>query len=606
MYKNMATFADFLKQDIPSEHPAQTLREIFLLMRQLFDIYQAVVPELLPNDLLQLSHIFSVFNKAFIESRQDPEKLLHIQRDFIHDVLKMLNNFNLRISTFKEHESLFNSFKDDHRFTHDIWKDNPYFELLKRSYYLLRKYSLKLIYSLENIDYKTKQQLHFYVIYFLNYFSPTNYIWGNPEIIQATMASGGNNLLNGWKNYLEDLILNNGKLNVRMTDVKAFKVGKNLAITKGKVIFSNELMQLIQYEATTEKVYKTPIVFVPPWINKYYVLDLSEKNSLVKWLVDQGFTVFMISWVNPDAKLAHKEFSDYMLDGPIQALDIALKQTKADSAHMVGYCIGGTLLACTLAYMQAQNDQRAKSATFFMSLLNFSNPGEIGVFIDKPQLNALDEVMQKRGFLNGRLLDLTFNSLRPNELVWPYFVNSYLLGKPAKPFDILYWNADSANLPYKMYSFYLRNMYLENKLRKPNAITLNNVPINLNKINTPAFFVGAEKDHITLWKSIYSGLHLLSGPVEFILSESGHVRAVVNPPTSDKYGFTTNPKFKHANDYKTNSKEWLTSAKYNKGTWWIHWANWLKTQDGIQVPARKINPSIVIEDAPGTYVLRRI
>lgn len=586
--------------------PAETLREIALLLGKLFDIYKNEFPELIPNELHQISHIYTVFNKFVIESTNNPLKMINVQRDCAKDLLRIFNDFNVRVSTLREHKDLFKSFKFDKRFANQTWYENPYFELLKRLYYLVRKYSLRLLYSFDGLDHNTRQQMHFYIVNFLNFFAPTNYLCTNPEVLESIVETGGRNLLNGIKNYLEDLVLNEGKLNVRMTDLKAFKVGQNLAATPGKVIYQNDLMQLIQYSPTTEKVYSTPILFTPPWINKFYILDLSQKNSLVKWLVNQGFTVFMISWINADEKLANKEFSDYMIEGPIKALDVITKETNVPNVHMVGYCIGGTLLACTLAYMAAKNDKRAKTSTFFMSLVNFSNPGEIGVFLDAPQLDALDEVMEKRGYLNGRLLDITFNTLRPNELIWPYFIHNYLLGKPSKPFDLLYWNADSSNLPYKMYSFYLRNMYLHNKLRVPGGIVLANTPIDLGKITTPSFFLSSEGDHITLWRAIFSGVRLFGGECEFILSESGHVRAVVNPPGDSKYGFITNAKYQKAADFHTTSKNWLEDSTKHDGSWWPYWVEWILKNDNQQVAARLINPGSILEDAPGSYVQRRI
>lgn len=596
------------KSAIPEKPcPAKTLHEIFDLARQLFDIYKTEFPELLPTELLQLSQIYNLCSTLLLESSHDPIKVLAIQRDFTLDLVKIFNDFSLRIYTFKDHENLFKSFKLDKRFSNQIWYDNPYFELLKRLYYLLRKYSLRLLYSFDNLDRNTRQQIHFYIVNFLNFFAPTNYIWTNPEVIESIIASGGTNLLNGLKNYLEDLVNNNGKLNIRMADLTAYKVGENLAITPGKVIYQNDLIQLIQYAPTTESVYKTPILFTPPWINKYYVLDLSAKNSLVKWLVAQGFTVFMISWINPDEKLANKTFDDYMLEGPISALDVIIKETKVDSVHMVGYCIGGTLLASTLGYMAAKQDNRANTATFFMSLVNFSNPGEIGVFLDEPQVDALEQVMEHKGYLNGRLLEITFNMLRPNDLIWPYFIHNYLLGKPSKPFDVLYWNSDSSNQPYKMYNFYLRNMYLKNKLKVPGGISLNGVPIDLKKITTPAFFIASETDHITLWRSVFSGIHLFGGKCEFILSDSGHVRAVVNPPEkNNKYGFKVNTEYSNADDFKTKPSNWVKNATRHEDSWWPYWVEWVLKHDNTKVPARSINPNIVIEDAPGSYVLKHI
>ncbi len=592
-----------MSQEAPSP---DTMRAISDLLKQLYDIYTSEFSEILPNELLQLSHSTSVILKVLMLHYQNPSKFANVQTEFTHDLNRAWGDFNNRILTLREHQTLFKSFKDDKSFYNPAWKENPYFELLRRQYYIIRKYTLRFLYSLDGVEHKTRQQMHFYITNFLNYLSPANYVWQNPEVIKATMESGGANLLNGLKNYLEDIVLNKGQLNIRMTDLKAYKVGVNLAITPGKVIYQNDLIQLIQYAPTTSKVYKTPILITPPWINKYYILDLSPENSMVKWLVAQGYTVFIISWVNGGQELANKEFGDYMHEGPLQALDVVTKVANVDSVHMVGYCIGGTLLACALAYMQAKNDQRAKSATFLMSLLNFSNLGEIGVFVDEPQINALEKVMQKHGYLNGRLLDFAFNTLRPNELIWPYFIHNYLLGKPSKPFDILYWNADSSNLPYKMYIYYLRNMCLENKLRHPGGITLNKEPIDLGKITTPAFFLSSETDHVTLWKSIYSGLHLLNSPIEFVLSESGHVAAVVNPPTKNKYGFKINNKYKTAKSLPKKASEWLLDADKHSGSWWTHWATWLQQHNAEQVAARKISDANILEDAPGTYVLKRI
>lgn len=580
------------------EHPLETLFSIAQLLGTLTQIYQQHFPETLPNELLQFSHSLDLFWKIYVKQAQNPYKTLELQRKFAQDLTDIFTAFNQRISNQKE---------DDKIFANPVWRENYYYEFLKNLYYAINNYANEWLQSLDGLDRKTKQQLHFYLNNFLSYIAPTNHIWSNPEVMGAIMQSGGNNLLRGFRNYLEDLVLNNGKLNVRMTDLKAFEVGGNLAVTPGKVIFQNDLIQLIQYEPATAQVYKTPILFTPPWINKYYVLDLSRQNSLVKWLVEQGYTVFMISWVNPDAEMAQKEFSDYMLEGPVQALNVITKKVGCESVHMVGYCIGGTLLACTLAYLKSKGDTQVASATFLMSLLSFTNPGELGVFFDEPQIEALESLMQNEGYLNGHLLDIAFNTLRPNDLIWPYYINRYLLGKPPKPFDLLYWNADSSNQPYKMYSFYLRNMYMNNLLQKPGGITLDNVPIDLSTITTPTFFLASETDHITLWRSIYSGLHLLGGPVKFILSESGHVRGVVNPPAQNKYGYWINDTFVQAQDYYTHSsKVWLETSERCEGSWWPFWVNWLVQQDDQQVPARPINPSMVIEDAPGSYVKKRI
>jgi polyhydroxyalkanoate synthase len=581
----------------------ETILEITRLITKLLDIYATHYHKLLPNELLQYSHGLELFSKVAIYQQEDPTKIFELQNAFIQDYSKLLQKLALGDVT---ENTVNQTISNDKRFDNPIWNENSYFNFLKSQYFLIKKYCLKWLHSMDNLDHKTKQQLHFYTINYLQFLAPTNNLWTNPEVIQSIMASNGSNLLHGFKNYLDDLVLNNGQLNIRMTDVKAFAVGKNLAVTPGKVIYQNDLIQLIQYSSSTDTVFETPILFVPPWINKYYVLDLSPHNSLVKWLVAQGFTVFMISWINPGPEMANKEFADYMLEGPIQAVDVITKVANCSSVHMVGYCIGGTLLSCALAYMQHKKDFRAKSSTFFMSLLNFSNPGELGVFLDDPQIDALEKLMESYGYLNGRLLEIAFNTLRPNDLIWPYFIHNYLLGKPSKPFDLLYWNADSSNLPYKMYIFYLRNMYLHNRLKKPGGIKLDQVPINLSEITTPAFFLASETDHITLWRSVYSGLHLLRGPVEFILSESGHVRGVINPPFDNKYGFKTNDKYDMSNSFPNKTVDWLLDAAKHQGSWWPYWVKWLQKHDSNLVPARIIPAENLIEDAPGSYVKKRI
>jgi len=588
----------------PTEEPKDTMQEITHLISRLLGIYSRHYHELVPNELLQYTHGLELFTKVFFEHTRDPSKILKLQNQFWQEYVAIIED--LSNCTSVENLTQASDTEPDPRFRNSMWQTNLYFNFLRRQYTIVTRYTKRLLHTMDDLDHKTKQQLHFYTNNILNFLAPNNYAWSNPDVMLAIMESNGSNLLRGFKNYLEDLVLNHGKLNIRMTDLKAFTVGKNLAVTPGKVIFQNDLMQLIQYSATTPQVNRTPILFVPPWINKYYILDLSPQNSLVRWLVSQGFTVYMISWVNPEPKHGNKEFADYMMEGPIQAINVITETANCDSVNLVGYCIGGTLLAATLAYMQQNNDLRAKSATFFMSLLNFSNPGELGVFLDEPQIDALEKLMERYGFLNGRLLDIAFNTLRPNELIWPYFIHNYLLGKSSKPFDVLYWNADSSNLPYKMYIFYLRNMYLKNLLRKPGGIVLNDTPIDLGAVTTPAFFLSSETDHITLWRSVYSGLRLFNGPIDFVLSESGHVRGVINPPSDHKYGYLINEKYNKAEPFPKKSTDWLNTALKHEGSWWPYWVNWLISMAPEKVEAREIPQDMIIEDAPGSYVMRRI
>lgn len=607
-----------------NKDPQTIAKEIFDISQSLINIYKTEPLYQYPIDFLQFSHFCEIYYKMLADLAHDPLKSIKLQEDFFREFTGLyFSSMNHFWSTFNKNDNTntknnakandnINSEisthltipKDDKRFANPLWDENPYFNLLKQSYYLMTDHSLRWLNSFSSIDRKTRLQLHFYVKNFLDYLCPANFISANPEVMQKILETGSENLLNGFKNFLQDLVQNKGRLNISKTNLKNFKVGENLAITAGKIIYQNDLMQLIQYLPTTAEVAQTPILFIPPWINKYYVLDLSPENSMVRWLVDQGFTVYMISWVNPNSRLSGKEFSDYMLEGPIQALDVITETAQCPSVHMVGYCIGGTLLGCTLAYMAKTGDKRAKSSTYFMSLLDFSNPGELGVFIDKPQLDVLDKIMSEKGYLDGRLLDTTFNMLRPNDLVWPYFINHYLLGKPLKPFDLLYWNADSTNLPYRMYSFYLRNMYLHNRLRKPNKISLAGVPIDLSEITLPSFFLASKTDHITLWKSVYAGIKLVSGDVDFVLTESGHVRGVINPPQLKKYSYFVNQHYQ-----QKKPTEWLQGATEHQGSWWPYWKEWLESHDdGAKVPAKDpVKDQIpIIEDAPGSYVLKRL
>jgi len=387
-----------------------------------------------------------------------------------------------------------------------------------------------------------------------------------------------------------------------MTDLEAFEVGKNIAVTPGKVVYQNDLIQLLQYTPTTKEAAKRPLLIIPPWINKYYILDLKPANSFIKWAVDQGHSVFVISWVNPDEKLAAKSFEDYLLEGPIAALDAVEKATGEKTANVIGYCLGGTLLASLLAYLAAKGGaERIASATFLTTLVDFKEAGELTVFIDEEQLAALEEKMNERGYLEGAEMANTFNMLRANDLIWSFVINNYLLGKEPFPFDLLYWNSDSTRMPAAMHSFYLRNMYQNNLLSKPNGIDLNGVDIDLRKVKTPAFILSTREDHIAPWKATYVATQLYSGPVRFVLAASGHIAGVVNPPASGKYNHWTNAK---AKTYPKNPDEWLANADMKPGSWWPEWQQWIASFDDGKVPAREPGAGKLkaIEDAPGSYV----
>jgi polyhydroxyalkanoate synthase len=485
----------------------------------------------------------------------------------------------------------------DKRFRNPAWSENAIFDYIKQSYLVTADSILSTVQKVEGLDDKTAHKIEFYTRQFVDAIAPSNFIASNPEVLQTTLRTGGENLLNGLEHLLEDLERGKGRLSIAMTDMKAFKPGDNIAGTPGKVIYQNELMQLIQYEATTEKVRRTPLLIVPPWINKFYVLDLRPENSFIRWAVGQGHTVFVISWINPDERLSGKGFEDYMRLGPLAALDAIETATGEREANLIGYCLGGTLLATTLAYLSAKDDRRAKSATYFVTLVDFTEVGDMAVFIDEQQLAALDARMRERGFLEAHDMANSFNMLRANDLIWSFVVNNYLLGKEPVPFDLLYWNADATRMPAAMHSFYLHNMYHENRLSKPGGITLAGTPIDLRLIATPTFILSTREDHIAPWRSTYAATQIYGGAITFVLAASGHIAGIVSPPGS-KYGHWQNTAL------PKEPEEWLKGATAVQGSWWPVWNEWVSEYSGGEVDARKPGGGKLkpLEDAPGSYV----
>lgn len=491
----------------------------------------------------------------------------------------------------------------DKRFKNQDWQENPAYHFLMQIYLLASKHITQLVNEITaDEDSQAATKLRFYAKQFIDAMSPTNFINSNPEVLSTLVEMKGENLITGMKQFLDDMERSKGQLSINTTDLTAFNIGENVACTPGVVVYENDLIQLIQYTATTNHVYQIPLLIIPPWVNKYYILDLQQENSLVKWLVDQGFTVFMISWVNATSELKEKQFSDYLLQGPIAALKVMKSITGEKQVNILGYCIGGTLLGCLLAYFANKKDKRVSSATFLTTLFDFSAPGELGVFIDEDQINTLEQYMKKSGYMDGKVLATVFNALRANDLVWSTIINSYLKGKKPKAFDLLYWNADSSNIPEQVHSFYLRNMYLNNYLVQANKISLNNVPIDLKQVTVPSYFLATQEDHIVPWKSSYASSHCFSGPVEFVLATSGHVAGIVNPPDKMKYGYWT------SHLHPENPDEFLSSAELQQGSWWSDWVQWLKQYAGIELPADHLTLSKhkVIEKAPGRYVKVRL
>jgi len=486
----------------------------------------------------------------------------------------------------------------DKRFRDDVWAENALFDLIKQSYLLTVRHLYHLFTQVEDLDPKTAEKIDFYTRQWLDALSPTNFPLTNPQVIQTTLETGGENLVQGLANLLEDLDRGKGRLRLTQTDPAAFEPGRNLATTPGKVIYQTELMQLLQYQPTTESVYQRPLLIIPPWINKYYILDLQPKNSLIKWAVDQGFTVFVISWVNPDARLAEKDFEHYLSEGTLAALEAIQQATGEREVNAIGYCIGGTLLFCTLAYLAAIQEPRIHSATALTTLIDFTEVGELGVFIDEEQLARLDKKMEKRGYLEGGHMARVFNQLRANDLIWSCVIHRYLLGEDPFPFDLLYWNADSTRMPKAMHHFYLRQMYLENRLKQPGGVSLLGVSLDLSRIETPVYFLATQEDHIAPWRSVYAGAHLPGGPVTFVLGESGHIAGVINPPAARKYGYRTQA------ELPATAEAWLETATSHEGSWWLHWLEWIKPYAGPQVSARVPGDGGLqpFDEAPGSYV----
>jgi polyhydroxyalkanoate synthase len=491
--------------------------------------------------------------------------------------------------------------KGDKRFKHDDWEEHFLFDYIKQSYLITSRWLNTTVANVEGLDPGSRKKVDFFTRQYIDALAPSNFALTNPEVFRETVATGGQNLVKGLHNLLDDIERGNGQLRISMTDSKAFELGVNIATTPGKVVYQNELMQLLQFEPSTAKVHKRPLLIVPPWINKYYIMDLREKNSLVKWCVDQGMTVFLMSWVNPDERLSHKDFVDYLLEGPMTALDKIEQATGEKEVNALGYCLGGTLLAATLAYMAAKKDRRIASASFMTSLVDFVRTGELEVFIDEGQVSSLEKKMNERGFLDGAEMATTFNLLRSNDLIWSFVINNYLMGRDPFPFDLLHWNQDSTRMPATMHSWYLRNMYMNNKLREPGGITLDGVSIDLSKITAPAYFVSAIEDHIAPWKATYSGPQLFGGKSRFVLSGSGHIAGMINPPAANKYGYWTNEQLPAKPD------EWLSGARQFEGSWWNDWLEWLKPNLGAQVAARVPGKGKlkVIEAAPGSYAKMR-
>lgn len=486
----------------------------------------------------------------------------------------------------------------DKRFADPEWKSNQFFDFMKQLYLLTTKRAHELVQDADGLDPHTRRKAEFYMQQVTNALSPSNFVLTNPEVLRQTVATSGDNLARGLKMLAEDIAAGKGTLKIRQSNPDNLELGVNMATTPGKVIYQNEMMQLIQYTPTTEKVLRTPLLIVPPWINKFYILDLKPEKSYIKWCVDQGITVFVISWVNPDKLLGNKSWEDYMKEGPLTAMDVIEKATGELKVHTAGYCVGGTMLATTLAWLAEKRRQRVMSATFFAAQVDFTHAGDLLVFVDENQISALERDMKAAGVLEGSKMAMAFNMLRSNDLIWSYVVSNYLKGQQPSAFDLLHWNSDATRMSASNHSYYLRNCYLENRL-STGTMVLDNTLLDLSKVKVPVYNLATREDHIAPAESVLYGSQFFGGPVKYVLSGSGHIAGVVNPPASNKYQYWTNDDIKDV-----TVAQWMKGAQEHKGSWWPDWREWLSSIDSEEVPARNVGSAALppIEDAPGSYV----
>ena len=546
-----------------------------------------------------LTSEFTEATKLFSEIAQhwmtDPAKLASAQGDLLQSYLQLASATAQRFMG-SQAAPVAEPEPGDNRFNDPEWSRNPYFDFWKQAYLITTRWLEQVLEETEGLDERTRQRAEFLLKQLASAFSPSNFPMTNPVVLRETMASNGENLVLGMANLLHDMEKPGDIMNISQTDVVAFEVGRNVATAPGKVVFQNELIQLIQYAPSTETVHATPLLIVPPWINKFYILDLGPQKSFIRYMVSKGFTVFVVSWVNPDERLRDKTFEDYMNGGILAATDAARRETGGGKINVIGYCVGGTLLGTTLAYLAARGEEPYASATFFAAQVDFTKAGDLLLFIDDAQLKALEEMMAERGYLDGSRMATVFNLLRPKDLIWPYIVNNYMLGKKPFPFDLLFWNQDSTRMTPANHKFYLREFYHENKLAR-GQMTIGGVRLDLGKVKLPIYELCAKEDHIAPAKSVFIGSRLFGGPVTYVLAGSGHIAGVINPPDKSKYQYWTN-------DKKAATLEaWLEGAKEHPGSWWPHYADWLAKHSGGQVKARTPGQILgVIEDAPGRYV----
>ena len=543
-------------------------------------------------------HVATAMGEVMTALARQPERLVQAQADLYGRYMDLWRNAALSAMGQAPPAPVVAPAKGDKRFADPDWTANPMFDVIKQSYLITSNWLNDLVSGVEGVDPLTRRRVEFATKMITDAVSPTNFLMSNPAALRAAVESNGESIVRGLANLSADLERGDGQLAISQTDLTKFEVGVNVATAPGKVIFQNDLIQLLQFDPSTERVQEVPLLIFPPWINKFYIMDLRPENSMIRWLSAQGFTVFVTSWVNPDARLADKTFEDYLNEGVYAAIDAVARQTGAPTVNTVGYCIGGTMLSCALAHMAARGDRRVASATFFAAQQDFSEAGDLLIFTNEDWLKDLEEKMDAGGgVLPGQAMADTFNALRANDLIWSSFVNNYLLGKPAKPFDLLFWNSDQTRMPKTLHLYYLRKFYMENALAR-GLLDLAGEHLDLSKVETPIYVQSSREDHIAPAKSVYKGARLFGGPTKFTLAGSGHIAGVINAPAAKKYQHWTNDTLPATLD------EWMAQAVEHPGSWWDHWSVWLKERSGGLVPARDpaAGPLSPLEDAPGSFV----
>ncbi|WP_316190728.1 class I poly(R)-hydroxyalkanoic acid synthase [Bradyrhizobium sp. SZCCHNS2096] len=547
-----------------------------------------------PTELAEVVKAFTAVADYWLS---DSERAADIQTKIAKGYLDLWGSASRRLAGEEAPPAISPSPRDK-RFADPEWKSNQFFDFLMQAYLLTSQWAQDLVHNAEGLDPQTRKRAEFYVNQITNALAPSNFVFTNPEVLRHTVSSSGENLVRGMQMLAEDIEAGKGMLKIRQSDPANLEVGVNMATTPGKVVFENDLMQLIQYEPSTERVLRTPLLIVPPWINKFYILDLRSEKSFIKWCVDQGITVFVISWVNPDKKLGSKGWEDYMKEGPLKAMDVIERITGEMKVHTLGYCVGGTMLATTLAWLAEKRRQRVTSATFLAAQVDFTHAGDLLVFVDENQISALERDMQASGVLEGSKMAMAFNMLRSNDLIWSYVVNNYLKGQSPAAFDLLHWNSDATRMAAANHSYYLRNCYLENRLTS-GTMVLDNTLLDLSMVKVPVYNLATREDHIAPADSVLYGSQFFGGPVKYVLSGSGHIAGVVNPPAAGKYQYWTNDTIRDI-----SLKDWIKGAQEHKGSWWPDWRQWLANLDPEEVPARSVGSEGFppIEDAPGSYV----